>query len=738
MKNTFKRTLALALAVVMLLSVSVIGVSAVNEDVSIVKDVMEDTVAVYRFHQERYEGDYMVNTNTKPAEAAVVGSTVAEHYAENEMNWKLYDGAHGYSYFNTRDLLEITVGEGAEYGHSNYHMLVVRAPAAGTYDFTLNYGVTNDSAAAGVKVYMFPESVLTAFTASGTNWKYLVTNNSAGGNGVDLLGGFNCKDATLANDQYRVETFKTTYTFNGEQTYYLVCAATDDNKDTNIGSNKIYLSHLALEKTSADLKEANVKEYNFNKKPDGTKYSGNWYNNSETIYQNYESSGWRYEAASALYQMNNSNTFSSTADSMRFFSSANNWYALRIKAPAAGTYTVKLDYGQTSSKAGVGDVYMFPASVLDATLSLAELDKEQAAVAALLANGKLTGNDLTLTGSAAANKLGQLQGADMFSTIARTSADNTDEKGGNGINNYLETKINAQLTAPTCTTLFTGIQYFASANAAASETSKSNVTIPAAGQPGYSGEYILVFKLTAGQDLYNSKLTFTEVVDSSVAKIGEEKYDSVKAALNAATEADTVTLLADCAVADLGATCNIDLNGHNLTVYGDMTSVGVVSDSKNSTGVLKVTGDMKLLSSEQTQLPLYNEDAAGYGLYAYTWGENNQSEAVKNDDTAKKFWFQFSFTNDEAYELIASGTSGLEIGVVLNYTFDGEPAEKTFVFAEEDGAEAYAAKWARWIISDQPTNPWFFVTVRNAVEGMSVTPYIAVGDTVVSCAAINY
>ena len=80
MKNTCKRALALVLAIVMLLSVSVIGVSAEETEVALNGGVMTDTVAVYEFWQEKYASDsnFLVNFG-----ATDMTNTLKDHY-DNE------------------------------------------------------------------------------------------------------------------------------------------------------------------------------------------------------------------------------------------------------------------------------------------------------------------------------------------------------------------------------------------------------------------------------------------------------------------------------------------------------------------------------------------------------------------------------------------------------------------------------------------------------------------------------
>ncbi len=935
MKNTFKRTLALALAVVMLLSVCVIGVSAEDTEVALNGGVNTDTVTVYEFWQEKYASDSNFVYNFG---ATDMTTTISEHYAKGELNWKVAytssttDSCTGKSLFSAgRPYHYVQIGKSTG---NNFYGLYLKSPGAGTYNVTLNYSVTNDGqAATEMKAYLFPATFVENGVSEGTQWKYMISNNDdkaengTDTNGIIYLGAYSCYDADV--EAYEVRTLtKTGVELSSEKEYILVLAAANCTV-AGATTMKHYTNKLALEKTSADSADVNVKAYDFYYQPSGTAYSGTWYDNSQKVYDNYETSGWRYEAASTTYQMDNSNTFDGTAKGMRYFAGGANWYAIRIKAPAAGVYNVKLDYGQIKGKAGVGDVYMFPASAVDKTLDLSKLSTTDTAVTALINKGSLTDADLTLTGEAAADKLGVLQAADMWSTLGRSD--------GNAINTALKTPINDVLTAGNYTTLFTGVIYYAETSTTKSEESKTLVTFPAVEADNYSDEYIVVFKFTSGSDLYNSKLTFTEVVDNSVAVIespesaeinftgyangtglyankaamdaafssgtaswnfemcenpdyyytdstvrsyfkdaaagieqwmgtagflavrikspvsgeydvtlshgtstrgatggefylvpapnaaytetevedlmansnavastnftggtvtnnnlvygdvktldsfrytftaGQEylliakvtegttlstaaggtvnygylymcgieltptvsyksagQYDSFRAALAAAEEDEnhpTVKLLSDIKVADLGVTCNIDLNGNDLTVYGDMTSVATVSDSKDGEGVLTVTGEM-ILAGTQAQLPLYDAAVNGCRLYSVTWGDNNQSEAAVNN--AKKYWFQLYFDNTAAYDLIATGTSGLSIGVVLDWDTDSKAFD--FVDKTEHTAAAFAAGWGEFMKTAK--TPWIWVNVLNVVEGVTVTPVIEANGAQIACAPI--
>ena len=666
MKNTCKRTLALALAVVMLLSVSVIGVSAEETEVALNGGVMTDTVAIYEFWQEAYNGGYMYHGTRDNAYADIDAA-----YNAGDMNWTRYSESAGYSVFNAREQHEITMGEGI--ASRAFYGFLLKNPGVGTYDLSLEYAVTN-AGSKEVKVFLISQEDVDAAVAAGSAWKYTINND---GNlntkdyGVIDVGTFTCYNAELSNSEYEVKTLTTSVTLDSNTVYHLVFSANNLDDSTNSGGEKVYVKKLALEKTSAETGSA--VDYNFFQGKNGTTISANL----ETLNTAWvaETLNWKFENAYNASYYGIRSWFYTKAAGLEQQMCKNGWLAIRIAAPGTGNYDVTVNYSARDRGASSGEMYIWEAT--ETEYAEADITALVGAATAGTLSAAVTGLDWCATGSSEY------------------------ETGRSAVFNYNFTE---------------GKDYILAFKALATSTVE--------GKTGYAN--ILLSSLYAAPKANNA------------ATIGEEGYPTVKAALNAAEAEETVKLLVDCAIADLkNPLCNIDLNGKTLTVYGDMTTVATVSDSsEGNTGILKVTGTMNL-AGDQAQLPLYDAAAGGYGLYSFAWGKNNQSEAVANNANARKFWFQLFFDNAKAYALIASGTSGLSIGIDMKWG-EGEDdcASCVFVDKTDKTAATFAAGWGAFMQTAE--NPWLYVTVQNAVEGMTVTPVIEANGAQVACASIAY
>lgn len=719
MKNTCKRTLALVLAVVMLLSVSVIGVSAEETEVALNGGVMTDTVAVYEFWQECYKGQYLYHYSNSN-----VNADIQDAYNDGRINWMRYNESAGYSMIaEGREYQYVNMGEGNSKSNAFYGLLI-KNPGAGTYDLTLDYSKVADGCPS-VKVFLAAQSV---FDESTSAWRYVIKGNYTTPNpGIVLVGEFSCK--TSGDEDYSNDTLKTTVELGEDQVYHLIFSASDGDDSNNTtspsASNKVYFSRMSLEKTSADEVELTNKTVGFYTNAYGDNAQLGL--NATQIKADYEDPAkawdWRLETSTFLGQFKSggNNKFNTSLknpkQTIRLLQTAstasvNSFFALRVKSPGTGNFKVSLIHGANTD--GVDDlgVYVIPASVVegavaDAGYSYSTLATGIAANFSL--NGDVKAEPFAPVNDAINAVLKNPESAYSQAVVAHASCD-----------------------AVTHTT--------------ASYTGNNLVTEGGVISCTAEEEYVVVFKVEVGGAgaagntyLYLTGLKFEQqAVANNAATIGETGYPTVKAALNAAEAGETVKLLADCAIADLkNPLCNIDLNGKTLTVYGDMTTVAAVSDSsEGNTGILKVTGKMNL-AGDQAQLPLYDAAAGGYGLYSFAWGEDNQSEAVANNANARKFWFQLFFDNTKAYALIASGTSGLSIGIDMKWG-EGEDGSASCVFVDKTDktAAAFAAGWGAFMQTAE--NPWLYVTVQNAVEGMTVTPVIEANGAQVACASIAY
>ena len=92
-----------------------------------------------------------------------------------------------------------------------------------------------------------------------------------------------------------------------------------------------------------------------------------------------------------------------------------------------------------------------------------------------------------------------------------------------------------------------------------------------------------------------------------VAQIGEDKYETLDAAIAAAKDDDTITVLKDC-----GITTGMDIDGKNLTIQGadaekrpiiTMTEVGIHANESKLTFkdcVLNINANLGLIKKEET------------------------------------------------------------------------------------------------------------------------------------------
>ena len=72
---------------------------------------------------------------------------------------------------------------------------------------------------------------------------------------------------------------------------------------------------------------------------------------------------WSWLEASSTNDEGKVKVWSSSWKVQANFSSANSWFALKIKVPVPGTYDVTFSHGQSSSSGGYGNVYIFDKSI---------------------------------------------------------------------------------------------------------------------------------------------------------------------------------------------------------------------------------------------------------------------------------------------------------------------------------------------------------------------------------------
>ena len=189
-----------------------------------------------------------------------------------------------------------------------------------------------------------------------------------------------------------------------------------------------------------------------------------------------------------------------------------------------------------------------------------------------------------------------------------------------------------------------------------------------------TGSYVLVIKSAgysqAADKLYvrMKGLTMTPVV----ATVGSTTYtDAAKAitAIGNAAAGSNVTIHSDLSLSaalttkaniTVAAGAALDLAGNDLTANAvTVFNGGSVIDSAENAGLLKA--NLYASGNNGDYLPL--QAAGGYKLYQY-----DLTSLTPENNT---YWFRLTFTKSAAYELIASGTSGLEIGVDMSWTVGG-------------------------------------------------------------------
>ena len=135
----------------------------------------------------------------------------------------------------------------------------------------------------------------------------------------------------------------------------------------------------------------------------------------------------------------------------------------------------------------------------------------------------------------------------------------------------------------------------------------------------------------------------------------------------------------------------IDLNGHTLTAKNIRATQGDIIDGLNGQGALIIpkngTDDEHLLElrAGNRDLALYDTEVGGYRFYTYSF-----THQTKTEETVAKFGMQLTFTNNEAYELLADkDAADFDLSVIISSEAMSE--DVLYSFTTEVLAE-YAAK----------------------------------------------
>ena len=207
-----------------------------------------------------------------------------------------------------------------------------------------------------------------------------------------------------------------------------------------------------------------------------------------------------------------------------------------------------------------------------------------------------------------------------------------------------------------------------------------------AGDDGTYEEPAVNISLSGAEDL--------DVFPVYKAKVNDVHYMSLDAALAAAKSGDVVTMLADAeqSFVMISAGVQLDLNGKNLTA-ATLVSFGDIIDSADGVGLLKITTSSVHMSQENSYLPIYDSANGGYKFFAYEFDFLGE----KNNGTAVRYGVTIRFNNLAAYDLIATGESGLTIAFQMEINkpvmVDGVATTRKVTYTMEYSAESFA-DWA--------------------------------------------
>lgn len=176
------------------------------------------------------------------------------------------------------------------------------------------------------------------------------------------------------------------------------------------------------------------------------------------------------------------------------------------------------------------------------------------------------------------------------------------------------------------------------------------------------------------------------VTDNNGNVVGN--YATFAEALEAAVPGSTLTLQKDLTEADviLTAGVNLDLNGYTLTVDSvfSYSSSTIIDSSENATGLLKINdADGNMISADNSQLPVYDNEAGGYRFIAI----DVEPCAVTGGN---KYWFKIKVEKfAPLYELIQWDA---EVQIKVKMIWDGQ-TEDTYAVADLSFTKTWADRY---------------------------------------------
>lgn len=250
-------------------------------------------------------------------------------------------------------------------------------------------------------------------------------------------------------------------------------------------------------------------------------------------------------------------------------------------------------------------------------------------------------------------------------------------------------------------------------NVALGAGERTSVTFKATA--GETDSFSSLAAVTVDNVRYTTNTVTTVLTEKISVQIGDQGYASMDAALAAAAFGDTIILCDDVSAKDivLPSGVTIDLNGFTLTADSlySYSSNAVVDNSENVSGLLKLMdADGNMISQDNSQLPVYDKEAAGYRFFAI----DVDSCAIT---CGNKYWFKIKAEKfAPLYELICAES---EVVIKAKMTWDDQ-SEAAYAAAEL----AFTKSWASAYHANEDIYITVSVTENNGVENFKLIPMI--------------
>lgn len=169
----------------------------------------------------------------------------------------------------------------------------------------------------------------------------------------------------------------------------------------------------------------------------------------------------------------------------------------------------------------------------------------------------------------------------------------------------------------------------------------------------------------------------------------KQTFATFEEALEAAREGQTLSMHTDAEEGELilPSGVELDLNGHTLTADSVLTFNGgdIVDNSEDVSGLLKIGEfDGNMISSTNSQLPVYDKDSGGFRFFAV----DVESRAVTGKGGENlKYWFKIDTRNFGRFNSLVQGGAKLQIKVRM--TWDGQ-SEPVYAAADMDFVKYWA------------------------------------------------